>query len=80
MGEENVVVSPIEFEKKLVVDNLNLQGDTLFSSQMRDVQLNMGMRRLLEEQTRAFQDLLHVVSRATERSSGTSGVVVATGE
>lgn len=47
-GEQNVVGTPVAFQQKLVVENLNLQGDTLFEAQMKQVQLNIGMRRLLE--------------------------------
>lgn len=65
MGGQNVVSTPVAFHEKLVVENLNLEGDTLFGARMQQVQLNMGVRRLLDEQARGFKDLLRVVERAT---------------
>lgn len=78
MQEQNVVAAPVAFQEKLVVDRLSLEGNTLFGSEMRDVQLNMGVRKLLDEQARGFTTLLDTVERAVHPSSagGESGLHV----
>lgn len=62
---ENVVKTAVAFQQRLVVDALQVEGDTLFGAKMQDVRVNMGMRKLLDEQTRGLQDLLKTVERAT---------------
>lgn len=77
MQEQNVVATPVAFQEKLVVDRLSLEGDTLFGAKIQDVQLNMGVRKLLDEQARGFTTLLDTVERAVQPSAnGESGLHV----
>lgn len=69
MSARDVVETPVAFREKLVVEELSLEGDTLFGVSLRDVQRTMGVRRLLEEQTRGFDDLVRVVERATKQAA-----------
>lgn len=75
MGDRNVVATPVSFRQSLVVDDLQVQGDTMFAAQMNDVQGNMRMRKLLEEQTRGFEDLLHVVEQAIQQTGGECEII-----
>lgn len=75
---DSPVASPVAFEEQLVVENLIVEGETLFGARMQEIQQNMELRRLLEERGRGFKDLIRVVQKAT-RAPGKSSRSVAAG-
>lgn len=71
--EQSVVATPVAFQQGVVVDELRVEGRSLFGSATEDVQRNMGMRKLVAEQTKGFEDLLRAVERAIQRPAARTG-------
>ena len=69
MQAEHVVESPVAFQQQVVVDHLSVEGETLLGLPVRTVQQDMATKRLLEEQTKGFRQLVDVVGRATRQPS-----------
>lgn len=69
-NDPHMIHGPLHFHEKVIVDNLVFKGGNLFEAQMKDIQLDMGMRKLVEEQTGAFRDLMRTVTKATQQNKG----------